>query len=450
MNTPERGGLRRRLNQLSRRAFSLLPRDWRFALYRQIVDCNPQPDARLQLGIASTVEDLEACFALLHDAYVASGFMQPDPSGLRVTPYHALPTTTTLYAKWDGQVVGTLTIIREGVFGFPLQTIFDLTTLRAQPGRIAEISALAVHPRFRKTGGVVLFPLMKFMHDYCLRYFDVRHLVIAVNPNRIEMYEALLMFRRLEARVVDHYDFANGAPAVGATLDLHAAFDLFRGVYDGRRERRNLHRYFMLSKLPHIHFPERRYFTTNDPVMSPALLDHFFNRRTQVFAQLDERRRRLLHAIYPEEGFAPALPPLPSETVSAHPLRRHRRHSLKCPARLEYVAGGLRSIDIEVIDISLNGFLARANERLTDDLRGVVCVRLGEGVVSNAEAVVVREVVRDGALFYGFSIDAPDLAWQQCIFDLEARDAPQPVQRTLPMPLDPPLPRGRVVAAQPA
>jgi hypothetical protein len=64
---------------------------------------------------------------LLHDAYVAAGFMKPAVSGLRVTIYHALPTTTTLCAKFDGQVVGTLSLIRESVFGFPLQAIFDLT-----------------------------------------------------------------------------------------------------------------------------------------------------------------------------------------------------------------------------------------------------------------------------------------------------------------------------------
>ena len=63
------------------------------------------------LKIADTKEELEACFTLLHDAYVDSGFMKPDPSGMRVTIYHALPTTTTLCAKYDGQVVGTLSLI---------------------------------------------------------------------------------------------------------------------------------------------------------------------------------------------------------------------------------------------------------------------------------------------------------------------------------------------------
>ena len=156
-----------------------MPRSLRFAIFRSFADCDPEPDKRLVLKIAETQEELEACFRLLHDAYVDSGFMKPAPSGMRVTIYHALPTTTTLCAKFDGEVVGTLSLIRESVFGFPLQAVFDLTQVRAKRGKIAEVSALAVHPKFRKTGGAILFPLMKFMYEYCTAFFDTRHIVIA-------------------------------------------------------------------------------------------------------------------------------------------------------------------------------------------------------------------------------------------------------------------------------
>ena len=192
-----------------RKVFSWFPRRVRFAIFRSFVECDPAPDQRLVLKIAETRQELEACFKLLHDAYVSSGFMKPAASGLRATIYHALPTTTTLCAKFDGEVVGTLSLIRESVFGFPLQAIFDLKEIRARGGKIAEVSALAVHPDFRKTGGVILFPLMKFMYEYCTTFFDTRHLVIAVHPTRIEMYESLLLFNRLNENEVANYVFAN-------------------------------------------------------------------------------------------------------------------------------------------------------------------------------------------------------------------------------------------------
>jgi len=111
---------RKYVHQSLRKLIAALPRETRFSIYRSFVDCDPSPSERLVLKIADTRDELEACFTLLHDAYVDSGFMQPDPSGMRVTIYHALPTTTTLCAKWDGEVVGTISLIRESAFGFPL------------------------------------------------------------------------------------------------------------------------------------------------------------------------------------------------------------------------------------------------------------------------------------------------------------------------------------------
>ncbi len=413
---------KRRMPRLARAALSGLPRETRFALYRRMVSCDPAPDPRLTLGIASTQHELEGCFALLHEAYVTSGFMKPDASGLRVTPYHALPTTTTLFAKFDDQIVGTLSIIREGVFGFPMQSAFDLTAVRAHPGRIAEISALAVHADFRDTGGTILFPLMKFMYEYCTAYFDTRHLVIAVNPKHIEMYESLLFFQRLQAEVVDNYQFANGAPAVGASLDLSTASALFKEAYEGRRTNKNLHHYFTQVTLPNIQFPQRTYYTTNDPVMSPALLDHFFNQRTQVFPQLDERRRRLLKAIYHEEGYREVLPFVADAPVVAEPLRRHRRYSFKCPALMELSDVSVaRSVELEVIDVSRGGFLARADSALTEQARGLVRLQLGAGVVVATQAVVVRRISTPNGSFFGFQIDDPDdHEWRRTIESMEA------------------------------
>ena len=405
------------LRRLARTAVSHLPRDARFNLLRRMVDCDPAPDPRLQLGIAATEPELEACFALLHDAYVSSGFMKPDASGLRVTPYHALPTTTTLCARFDGEVVGTLSIIREGVFGFPMQSVFDLGEVRKQPGRIAEISALAIRPDFRSSGGKILFPLMKFMYEYCTRYFDTRHLVIAVNPRHIEMYEALLFFRRLTTQVVNSYDFVNGAPAIGATLDLQAAPAIFEGAYAGRALRKNLHHYFTQVALPNIQFPSRHYHVTNDPVMSPGLLEHFFNRRTQVFDRLDNRQRALLHAVYPENAYREVLPAL-HQGASQYKLRSFRRHSVKCPAQLQ--TPGAAPLAMDILDGSRHGFLAHTDRPLPPLRVGVAQIQLGVGFAATEQVRVVRKVAGAAGNYYGFEIASPSAQWTRFIEALES------------------------------
>ena len=399
-----------------RKAFSMFPRSVRFSIFRSFVECDPAPDKRLVLKIAETREELEACFKLLHDAYVSSGFMKPAESGLRATIYHALPTTTTLCAKYDGEVVGTLSLIRESVFGFPLQAIFDLKEIRVRGGKIAEVSALAVHPDFRKTGGAILFPLMKFMYEYCTTFFDTRHLVIAVHPTRIEMYESLLFFNRLTENEVANYDFANGAPAVGASLDLRTAPKKYKQTYNTKKARKNLYEYFTKLKLPNIVLPHRRYYTTNDPVMTTDLLDHFFNQRTKVFQALSTRERMLLHSIYNLPEHQKMLPVIDHAPEGGKHLRQHQRYSLKCPGNfLVDVEGKTEVATLRVVELSNFGFLAHSKVAIPTKQWGDATIQLGNNEQSTVRAMAVRGKDNGGNIFYGFTLAEPDLAWRKFV-----------------------------------
>ncbi|MEO8857149.1 MAG: hypothetical protein ABI343_09165 [Burkholderiaceae bacterium] len=399
-----------------RKAFSSFPQSVRFAIFRSFVECDPAPDKRLVLKIADTREELEACFKLLHDAYVSSGFMKPAPSGLRATIYHALPTTTTLCAKFDGEVVGTLSLIRESVFGFPLQAIFDLKEIRQRGGKIAEVSALAVHPDFRKTGGAILFPLMKFMYEYCTTFFDTRHLVIAVHPTRIEMYESLLFFQRLTENEVANYDFANGAPAVGASLDLRSAPKKYKNIYGNKKRRKNLHDYFTRLKLPNIVLPNRRYYTTNDPVMTTELLDYFFNQRTQVFQGLGTRERMLLHSIYNLPEHQKMLPPLEDAPTDGKHLRQHQRYSLKCPGNFVILIDGKKEVcGLRVVELSNFGFLAHSKMQIPTKQWGDATIQLGNNEQSTVRAMAIRGKDNGGNMFYGFTLAEPDRAWRKFV-----------------------------------
>jgi GNAT superfamily N-acetyltransferase len=412
---------KRLLHHALRKVFSAFPRFLRFAVYRSFVECDPNPDKRLVFKIAETRQELEACFHLLHDAYVGCGFMRPDPSGMRVNIYHALPTTTTLCAEFDGEVVGTISLIRESLFGFPLQSVFDLHEIRLHKGQIAEVSALAVHPRFRNTGGSILFPLMKFMYEYCSNFFDTRHLVIAVNPNRIELYESLLLFERLTDKYVDSYDFANGAPAVGAYLDLHTAPGLLKAIYDGKSRRKNLYQYFRETKLHNIIMPSRRYFTANGPVMTPELLDYFFNRCTHTFEGLSDRERVLLHSIYNTPQYKPVLPVVTSESETVKQQRAHQRYSLKCPGSFTVNRlGEPDTFPLKVVEFSDLGFQAYSSEGVPTNVWGEANIRLGsaERSIIRARAVRVRRNGKGG--YFGFTVEHPDLSWRKLVQALKA------------------------------
>jgi len=404
---------RKLLNSMTRRLIKVLPRKYRFALHRSFFKCNQALPDNLTLKIAETQQEIEACLALLHDAYVDSGFMKPHPSGLRATIFHALPTTTTLCAKIGDRVVGTISLIRDGPYGFPLQKIFDLQKVRLKNEAIAEVSALAVHRSYRRLGGLILFPLMKFMYEYCTTYFDVRHLVIAVNPRHIEMYESLLLFRRLKAQPVENYDFVNGAPAIGATLDLYEALGIYKKVYGSRSPERNLFHYFVQLRLPNIQMPARRFYTTNDPVMTPELLDYFFNVRVQCFKELDDRDRARLHMIYDLPAYYPILPDF-SERAYEAPLRHHARFSYKCPGRFSCTHTDAARVDIpfEMVELSRTSFVAHVSSKtaLRPGTRGEIEIRLGQNEISHSTTLVTRDL---GQGFFAFRLETPDLIWRK-------------------------------------
>ena len=406
--------LKKLVYRAAQRALLLLPRRRRYRVRRFFATYDPTPSPRLVLRIAESRADLEACFRLLHDSYVRQGYMTPDPSGMRLSIHHALPTTSTLCALFDGKVVGTISLIRESALGFPLQRIFDLTSVRARHGNIAEVSALAIHPDFAGIDGPVLLPLLKFLYEYCTTLFDTRHLVIAVHPRHIETYEALLFFRRLAAGVVPAYDFVNGAPAVGARLDLKHAPEILRKHYGERPLRRNLHHYFVAMRLPNIEMPRRRYYTTNDPVMTPALIDYFFNRKTTVFAHLSERKKRLLHMIYDLPEYQRVLPPLPP-IADAHQLRQHRRFSVRCPGRLATGNGSEPDIAIEISDVSRYGFRASTVHAVPQDGWLSAVIQLGHQETARLQVHCVQETEICGHRRYGFQIGEPDLCWRKFV-----------------------------------
>jgi hypothetical protein len=275
---------------------------------------------------------------------------------MRLSIHHALPTTTTLCAICDGQVVGTVSLIRESALGIPIQRIFDLSAVRAKDGCIAEVSALAVHRKFRKTGGSILLPMMSFVAEYCTTHFNTRHLVIAVNPRHIRRYESLLFFRRLSESVVESYDFVNGAPAIGATLDLNEALETFRAHYAAKWPRSNLPTYFTQVELPDGQSVDRRSTSANSAGLSPELLDYFFNVRTRTFENLGEEEKALLHSVYDLPEYKAVLPPLLPPLfpqLLASPVKRPVRRQL-------YLVRNLAKPDAP-------GILVRNGGRFSDD-----------------------------------------------------------------------------------
>jgi N-acyl amino acid synthase FeeM len=71
--------------------------------------CAETPAIRaLHFGLATSLEDFDGAFRLLHDRYVWRRYMPPETSGRRVGAHNLLPSTKVIVARARGQVVGTV------------------------------------------------------------------------------------------------------------------------------------------------------------------------------------------------------------------------------------------------------------------------------------------------------------------------------------------------------
>jgi hypothetical protein len=155
--------------------------------------------------------------------------------------------------------------------------------------------------------------------------------------------------------------------------------------------------------------------------MTPAMLDYFFNQRTQGFAQLDEKKRLLVHSIYDLDAYRSVLPPVPTSPKSMESLRKHQRYSLKCPGRLQIKAQADEeaSFELQVTELSQDGFQAESDFGMPLDMEGTVTVDLGEDEHAVVKAKAVRTHKSVFGQFYGFHVEQTDPVWERCVRALQ-------------------------------
>jgi hypothetical protein len=409
------------VRRIRKQLFSLLrylPKSLRDHFCRSRISIPPLRED-LRFEIAKSQQDLDQAFQILHDAYVKEGFSKPHVSRRRITDYHALPSTTTLVAKHDNQVVATISVIRDGPFGLPTDQVMDLSCFREKGERLGEVSALAIRPDFRGRSGEVMFHLFKYTVHYSLNYFGLDRFVIVVNPDRITLYESVLCFEPLHRSALKKYAFANDAPAVCATLNLQMAAQTWQAAYAGQPVHRNIHHLFFggfsEAERRQMRFPERPFYTVSDPVMSPALLDFFFNQCTDTFCQFKENQIKALRNIYLDGEYGAVWPPqwaLPHENA-----RRGQRFEVACSGMAH--ATEHDPVAVTVLDASRTGLRVRAAGELDMEASPVFKITVGE---DKSVLLKARLCWRSGTT-YGLEILYAGNFWGQLLDYLERQFA---------------------------
>jgi GNAT superfamily N-acetyltransferase len=185
----------------------------------------------LDFGLATDRRALDQAFHLQHDQYVAQGYMDPHPSGWRLSVHNAQPSTRVFVARDNDCVVGAVALIVDSPLGLPMAEIYEDELRSFRGPALAEVSGLAVHPDYQKAGLALLLRLIRKVLLYSINMADLSNLCIAVNPHHTNFYQKAFYFRPIGD--LKYYGKVNGAPAVALQLDLDLLRTYIRALRDG-------------------------------------------------------------------------------------------------------------------------------------------------------------------------------------------------------------------------
>jgi hypothetical protein len=224
--------------------------------------------------------------------------MDPHPSGLRVTHFHALPQTVTFVGKQGEKVVMTTSLVPDSPLGLPLDVIYkdEIDEIREDDTYIAEIGSFAIHSDLSEGNSTIPLYFQKFILSYCKRYMELDSLVCTINPRHRLFYRHIILFEQISEQKT--YRSVKNTPAIGLRFSMTDAEERYRKAYEGYPPERNLYEFFFKQDNPSVmELPDDEHFTT---VWNRELLRYFFEERTDLFKTAEKKTVALIQSLYPK------------------------------------------------------------------------------------------------------------------------------------------------------
>lgn len=322
----------------------LLPDQMRFHIIRKSTKIAQAPEGQFKIEIATSKSDLEKAYSILYDAYLEYGFQTANESKMRIIKYFMLPTTTTIIAKLNDEVIGTISIIRKTSLGLPLESEFDYSQNLAPGETVAEVSSLAISKKFRHLNGSVFLPMCSYVYNYLRFYVKIDKMVIAVNPAWSDFYQALLLFEKLKGRTVGTYNFANGAPAVGLISDVSTLEKRLFEIYGKKDNSANIFKVFHERDESLYKWPLREVDSLMDPVWNIELFQYFFVTKSNVLKNLSHSEKEIIRTQYIKS-------PIFSKFFDFE--SKNNRKSIRFDSKMIGVID--KTIAVEIVEVSSDG-----------------------------------------------------------------------------------------------
>ncbi len=407
-------------SKISKKVISTLPKFMKLPIIRSTLKLPMDTPEGLEFRFVSSKEEFLKASRLLHDCYVEFGYMKEDPQGLRLTPYHLLPTTLNVIALWEGEVIGTLLIIRDNVSGLPMDKTYDLSPLRKNGKVLAEISGLAIHPKYRASKGALFHYFIRYFWRYAKEWHGLDYFVIAVNPAMSDFYEAFYMFKPMNLNhVINGYEFANGAPAVALKIPVETSFDIFKSTYKNKPDVNNLYTFMTKSQLSTEIYPFKEYYTLSDNYLNQFTFRDIYKSVPDFNSRFSENIKNDFSRIYGFKNF--------EDLVDKQKTAR-LRHEIRTLGLISDEKSRHEGVKLApVFDISKNGLKLKANEVL-DKNNYSLTVTLGPNKKSN---LIAEPVWNTSTGETGLKIISHDDEWEKMNNSIELK-----IKATLPKPIE--------------
>ena len=267
----------------------------RVKIFQRFRAFKPETPDGLVVKRATTVEELEAGYRLVHECFVDSGYIEPHPTGLRVRAFSALPDTALYLALADGRVVGTLSMIADGPLGLPMDGPFglEIARLRRMGRRLVEVSDLAIAKDYRNLRVLTELTRCAMAHAVTIGADDA---VVAVSPSHSGFFEGILQFEPLgDARP---YSAEKNDIVEGKRLSLVCIQEKYRGLDRVLGQEAFLYDFYF-ARNPYFSRMPFWFSKGREAARDPDWFVDFFVKRAALLSRCSERELRVLASHYP-------------------------------------------------------------------------------------------------------------------------------------------------------
>jgi hypothetical protein len=393
-----------------------IPNGIRAAFIRSKFEVNYDLPKEIVLKLADSEDEIEQALRLVHDSYVELNYMDPDQSQMRFTKFHALPSTVILVAKWEDEVIGTISIIPDSALGLPVDTTWNISKYRENGKMIAEISSLSIKKTFRMRRGQLLLPLCKIMFKYSSEFLKLDGIVIATTQEVEPFYTDVLLFDKVDSKSGKKHQLVKDNPSTCCFLTIDATLpERYKAIYSGKSKSKDLYNFFLCQDTPNIRMPKEKLSLNTYNIQKnisksqimkkhPGLTNDLSIKERQVIRNLDSNRIFSVDKMDPDSGNTSNI--------------RDLRFEVRIPAKITF-ASDFKTAEAQLIDCSNIGFqfnLQSAARKPVPHENIVVIFKFNNQLIHcTAQVKWTQRDTRAGCQIAPESIDQ----WTQLIFAIQ-------------------------------